>query len=852
MENHNQSNSNESTENGSLNEYSKKHPIIYLILLITIILIILFIICFIEKIIFIILTTITFTKLLSFPLQILLHILFIRYIIIQVAFAGQNIAISNSMLYNIGKTQVKPLYKALINLHDSMSILKNFGQFKINLKELSEMKKNIEIIQVLINEALIIFRKMNDKFNNFSQEQQILYDNMSSLNEIINNGFNNGNILLLINNISDVIKKNNKESLSEVPDEEKDEIISQLSNNTQNIQKILAICHTLMDIITDFIGDKYKWYSRRYIRNFFVNRLFGSIEQLHCELSNIYNLEEKTLITKDKCHIEYIIIKKNYYPKKRLMIICGPNGVPFQIYSRNLRFENYLELNMDVLCWNYRGYGLSKGSPSYSKLRSDVLELFDEVKKNNNYEKYAVHGISIGGIPCCHLARHRKEIELVICDRNFGRLDNIVQSFPCGKILFKLYKFFLFQSTDNIDNYLNINCYKILLNDARDSIVLDCCSLKTLLSMKLCENYFYCNNKDNPANNSILGVFSSHNNELESLSSKKIISDNQNISEGSLNNKITIKNNNKEKTKVLEKKTVLDKIFNSVEEKNKFVKILINVSKIINNDKLEVNSNNTSNNFIINLYKKCKNKGIQYVNLKEEELQNTSGIFDFVKTHMSDIFDSIESAGDTFLSLLSFTRDYAKEVYIDNFFNNMFIWGCKPLQNKDEYNFHSVKNISEMFESTMKLFEEFWNSSEIVSYKGLTLIKDIESLYKYFSLIQNNLKYVGLNTKDGFVKLINEGLIDDDNNDCDYEQCLKKINIGNFVPLHCGHNGALSSEENKILDYFMKKSSFFSKNKKEKIDNEKNVNDKESDDINTCTMESMENVESDENINNKI
>jgi esterase/lipase len=139
---------------------------------------------------------------------------------------------------------------------------------------------------------------------------------------------------------------------------------------------------------------------------------------------------------------------------------------------------------MDMLCWNYRGYGFSKGTPSYSKLRSDVLELFDEVKKNNNYERYAVHGISIGGIPCCHLASHRKEIELLICDRNFGRIDNIVQSFPYGKLLFKLYKLLLFQSTDNVENYLNVKCYKIIMNDPKDTIVLDSCSLKTLISMK--------------------------------------------------------------------------------------------------------------------------------------------------------------------------------------------------------------------------------------------------------------------------------------------------------------------------------------------------------------------------------
>ena len=831
MENHNQSNTNESS-------ILKKNPKLYLVLLITVALIILFIFYLIEKILFIILTTITFTKLIAFPLQIILHILFIRYLVIQVAFAGQNIVVSSSMLYNLGKNQATPILKAIKALHDSLSILNDVRGLIVSIKELAEMKKNIGVIQSIINYVLDTFSKMKSKFNTLTIEQQMLYDNIYRMNEAIING----NVISFVNNTIDTIKKYNQESLADIPDQERDKIVSELSSKNVNTQQILAICHTLMEILIDFIGESYPWYSCRYIRNFFCNRLFASIEQIHCELSNYYNFEEKTLITKDKCKLEYIIIKKNINtPKKKLMIICGPNGVPYQIFSRNFRFENYLESNMDILCWNYRGYGFSKGTPSYSRLRSDVLELFDEVKKNNNYERYAVHGISIGGIPCCHLASHRKEIELLICDRNFGRIDNIVQSFPYGKLLFKLYKLLLFQSTDNVENYLNVKCYKIIMNDPKDTIVLDSCSLKTLISMKLCENYFDCNHEDNSNfNSSMIGSYSSHNNELESLSSKKIISSSQNIQMTTLNDKITTNYNiNDNNSKILIKKTALDKIFNSVEEKNKFVNILINISKIINNDKLEINSNNSdSGNIITNLIKKFKNKNLQYANLKEEELQNTSGIFDFVKNHMTDIFDSIESAGDTLFTLLSIKRDYTKEVYIDNFFNSMFIWGCKPSQNNDENNLHSVKNIQKIFSDCMKLFEEFWNSSEIISYKGLTLMRDIDSLYRYFIIIQNNLKNVGFNTKDGFIKLINEELIDDDNNDNTYEKCLKRFNRGNFVPLHCGHNGALNSEEYELFESFLNKSSFYS-DKSEKLTNNETIKtDEETDDINTCTVES--------------
>ena len=63
----------------------------------------------------------------------------------------------------------------------------------------------------------------------------------------------------------------------------------------------------------------------------------------------------------------------------------------------------------------------------------------------------------------------------------------------------------------------------------------------------------------------------------------------------------------------------------------------------------------------------------------------------------------------------------------------------------------------------MKLFEEFMNSQEIMSYKQLTLVKEINNIYKYFSQITQNLEYVGLNTKNGFIKLIKEkeDIIDD-------------------------------------------------------------------------------------------
>jgi hypothetical protein len=296
-----------------------------------------------------------------------------------------------------------------------------------------------------------------------------------------------------------------------------------------------------------------------------------------------------------------------------------------------------------------------------------------------------------------------------------------------------------------------------------------------------------------------------HNNELESLSSKKDNNSYQNVTLNTLTTNSNV-NNNMNKEKVLLKKTVLDKIFDSVDEKNYFVHSLIMISNIINKDKLEVNQNKTFLSNIINLVKK---NSFQYSNLKEEELQNTSGIFDFVKDHMLEILDSVQSAGDSLLSLISITRDYTKQIYIDNFFNNMFIWGSlNYIYNHGEMQIHKLKNVKNILKGTMKLFDEFINSQEIMNYRELTIVKEINNIYNYFSKIVKNLENIGLNTKNGFIKLIKEDLIDDENKNLSYEKCLMQLNRGNYVPLYCGHNGALSKEEREMLDYFLMKTSF--------------------------------------------
>ena len=269
MENNIQNKSNKN----NANTFYKRNPILFLMLIVTVLLLILFIFFLIEKIIFIILTKITFTKFILLPIQIILHLLLLRYIIIQVAFAGQNTLVLRSMLLNLGKIQATHIYKKLKSLHDSLSILNDIRGLASSIKELSEIKKQIGIIQTIINYSLDILSRMKNKFNSLTTDQDIFYNNILSLNDSINNG----NLLSFLNNTIDTIKKYGKESLSDVPDEDKNKIVSDLSDRNLNIQKILMLCHMLMEQIEDYIGEKYSCLNIRYIRNYFNNKLFAKI-----------------------------------------------------------------------------------------------------------------------------------------------------------------------------------------------------------------------------------------------------------------------------------------------------------------------------------------------------------------------------------------------------------------------------------------------------------------------------------------------------------------------------------------------------------------------------------------------
>ena len=95
--------------------------------------------------------------------------------------------------------------------------------------------------------------------------------------------------------------------------------------------------------------------------------------------------------------------------------------------------------------------------------------ILDYMKNIMNIKKIGVHGESIGGLIANHIAK-KKQVDLLIADRTFSSLSNVAY-YGFNKILYGFFRFFTNWNQNISIDYLDSNCYKIILFDSRDELV---------------------------------------------------------------------------------------------------------------------------------------------------------------------------------------------------------------------------------------------------------------------------------------------------------------------------------------------------------------------------------------------
>src|SRR5574343_1606113 len=104
------------------------------------------------------------------------------------------------------------------------------------------------------------------------------------------------------------------------------------------------------------------------------------------------------------------------------MIYCNPNAGFYEFaFHRSEWFEFYYELGINIVIWNYSGYGRSPGPASLKKIFKAGEEIFEFLRTKKQIKTIGIHGESLGGAVACYLA-WKCSPDFLFADRTFSSL----------------------------------------------------------------------------------------------------------------------------------------------------------------------------------------------------------------------------------------------------------------------------------------------------------------------------------------------------------------------------------------------------------------------------------------------
>lgn len=268
-----------------------------------------------------------------------------------------------------------------------------------------------------------------------------------------------------------------------------------LQNILSNINEINLIIENLLlqgNIIKQWI-------------NYLFNDTFGSLKQLKCELISRFNCESFKLTISKRIKLDCLLIKPfsqekiTTEKKETVMIICNRSSCPYELFAYYDKWiECYLSYGINIVLWNYRGYGESTGYSTIQNIQSDAEKLIEFITEKYSFQKFGVHGIALGAIPAAHLVKQNKVI-FCFADRSFSTVESLVNNklFPYAYWLLKPF----FIANADITNILmsrkDARIFKVISYDLNKDFINDSISLKTGIAQLFYKsiNKFSDNNK---------------------------------------------------------------------------------------------------------------------------------------------------------------------------------------------------------------------------------------------------------------------------------------------------------------------------------------------------------------------
>ena len=629
-------------------------------------------------------------------LILIFYIILLRFIVQSFLYILQCPFLKSFCFYTISCSQFRDLLEVSIE----------FTNLYKNVKKQNKIFDQDDVLVIneisnVINSYLIILEEIKQK-GALSQAQSDLYEALTLWKKNYKEYKNKKKVIS-----TEKMKNENKNFMY---------FLGQMSYNSNQIIKILR----------NFICDNYQILSFKKLYNCFISKPFLSLEHYSILFQKKFNGTVYSFVTSDNKIIDYIIItydrlnkvykktdnntkniKKENSNNKNLVIFCNPNGMIYQLYTPE-KFLFLLEGGSDILLWNYRGYGYSTGYPTFKNAKTDVVELFDYIKKKNLYKKYGAYGYSVGGGSATFLCKNRN-LDVLICDRNYTDISTISRDINIfGEFLYYLSKILYFKYDNNVTEFMkskNIKICKVVLCDPEDEIIPNSASLKSGISKYIIKEF--CIENSLKITENILDLF------------------------------LNIENN--------------------INQKNDFIKSLLYIMDIW----IEFNKNPFKD--LVSKKNKSSKKEDKLdksllINITENmEINNKNFRRKLVNTIVK-FFKCFNYSSENLEAYKELQENRLKIIHIDTYFNNFFIWGSisrKKIKDVDGFsNPFDIKNNSYYLNNSIDTLNEFVNDKFIKSmlneesnkekYNHMMIIKNCFQIFKNKTEFSEELKKINI------------------------------------------------------------------------------------------------------------
>jgi hypothetical protein len=345
------------------------------------------------------------------------------------------------------------------------------GQIFKKLKSLNSYLKNIEISEndsqdsyinnskKLINTLIRNFQNLSNKSKNQLITLRLLMNLKFYLERImIRSGSTDFNLWTWI----EIRLEISDPTCSVLKTDENLENLKKAKFELKKLLKILGKSSTRQNCFIRFFSyfTEYNLGTLGYMRSDLMKRF-------RCKQNEINGVDTMFVKTEDK--------------SLNAVLLCSPNAGFYEFtYFQSDWLEFYLSRDINVILWNYRGYGLSKGSPFIRDLVKDGVCILKYYKEKYSLNKIILHGESIGGCIAIQICKHL-QVDFLLADRTFGNLSDVVR-FNYGIFSYYLFKLLRIPDINNTEIFLKFPNHKLITFDPHDSIIADYISLKSAVA----------------------------------------------------------------------------------------------------------------------------------------------------------------------------------------------------------------------------------------------------------------------------------------------------------------------------------------------------------------------------------